>query len=497
MSHASPPSVDPNPLKEDVVRLNHVQTLRDIGIDPFPAQSSRTHSLAEALKAKEGTHVTVVGRMIGMRTLGRLCFAHLKDFSGKLQIALSEQEIGKDAFKFFTKTFDVGDFVEITGPIFVTHKGEQSVKVKDFKLRAKALLPPPEKWHGLQDTELRYRQRYLDLLSNEDSMRIAIIRSVLVREVRNFFDSRGFFEVETPVLQPLYGGANAAPFVTHHNALGMELFLRVAPELYLKRLIVGGFEKVYEVAKCFRNEGIDHNHNPEFTQIEFYWAYADYRDSMKLVEELLPYLLSKIGLPLKFKHEDQEVDFTPPYPHKTMRELIIEFAQLDIEDFPDQPSMLAVARKKGVDVEESDGRGKIIDEIYKKFARPKIINPIFVTDHPVELSPLAKRKTDDPRYTERFQLLCAGGNELCNAFSELNDPLDQEERFREQERLHAGGDAEGMRFDEDYITALKHGMPPTTGLGMGIDRLVKLLVGAPNLKEVILFPTLRTERKIS
>jgi lysyl-tRNA synthetase class 2 len=274
----------------------------------------------------------------------------------------------------------------------------------------------------------------------------------------------------------------------------MRLYLRVAPELYLKRLIVGGFEKVYEIARCFRNEGIDHNHNPEFTQIEYYWAYADYQDSMKLVEEMLPHLIAKVGLPLKFKTEDGEVNFTPPYPRKTMRALIQEFAKMDIEDFPDQDSIYKKAKELGVEIESFDGRGKIIDEIYKKFARPNIINPIFVTDHPVELSPLAKRKADDPRYTERFQLLCVGGNELCNAFSELNDPLDQEERFKEQERLVEAGDEEGMRYDEDYITALKHGMPPTSGLGMGIDRLVKLLVNAPNLKEVILFPTLRSER---
>jgi lysyl-tRNA synthetase class 2 len=485
------PTVDPSALKEDVIRLNHLKTFEELGLATFPAQSSRTHTLSEAHAAGDGVGVTVIGRLVGMRTMGRLCFAHLKDFSGKLQIAVSEQEIGKEAFKFFTKTFDIGDFVEVVGEMFTTHKGEISVKVKEFKLRAKTLLPPPEKWHGLQDTEARYRQRYLDLMSNDDSMAIAKLRSVLVREVRNFFDAKGFFEVETPILQPLYGGANAAPFTTHHNALDTQLYLRVAPELYLKRLIVGGFEKVYEVAKCFRNEGIDHNHNPEFTQIEYYWAYADYRDSMKLVEELLPQVITKVGLPLKFKHEAGEVDFTPPYPHKTMRELIIEYAKMDIEQHLDQPSMYAAAKKLGVEVESFDGRGKIIDEIYKKFARPHIINPIFVTDHPVELSPLAKRKADDPRYTERFQLLCVGGNELCNAFSELNDPIDQEARFKEQESLREAGDVEGMRHDEDYITALKHGMPPTTGLGMGIDRLVKLLVGAPNLKEVILFPTLR------
>lgn len=481
-------------LREDVIRLNHLETFKEVGLEAFPSASKRTHTLAEAQQASEGTLVIVIGRLVGLRAMGRLCFAHLQDFSGKLQIAISEQEIGKEGFKFFTKNFDVGDFVEVEGEMFTTHKGEVSVKVKKFTLRAKALLPLPEKWHGLQNTESRYRQRYLDLLSNPESMQIAVLRSMLVKELRNFFDAKGFFEVETPVLQPLYGGANAAPFITHHNALDMTLYLRVAPELYLKRLVVGGFEKVYEVAKCFRNEGIDHNHNPEFTQIEYYWAYADYHDSMKLVEELLPYLITKIGLPLKFKHEQGEVDFTPPYPEKTMRELIIEYAKMDIEDFPDQKSICLQARKLGVEVELFDGRGKIIDEIYKKFARPFITNPIFVTDHPIELSPLAKRKASDPRYAERFQLLCVGGNELCNAFSELNDPLDQEARFKDQEALREAGDAEGMQYDEDYITALKHGLPPTTGLGMGIDRLVKLLVGAPNLKEVILFPTLRPEK---
>ncbi len=485
------------PPREDAVRLEHLNTFKEMGIEPFPSTAHRTHTLAEARAAEQGSAVTVIGRLVGMRTMGRLCFAHLKDFSSKLQLAVSEQEIGKEAFRLFTKTFDVGDFLEVDGEMFTTHKGEISVRVKAFRLRGKALLPMPEKWHGLQNVESRYRQRYLDLMSNEESMRVAVLRSVLVREIRNFFDSKGFFEVETPVLQTLYGGANAQPFVTHHEALDMRLYLRIAPELYLKRLIVGGFEKVYEVAKCFRNEGIDHNHNPEFTQIEYYWAYADYRDSMKLVEELLPRLIIAAGLPLVFTHADgKEVNFTPPYPVKTMRELIVEYAKLDIEDFPDQKSLFAEAKKRGVEVEAFDGRGKIIDEIYKKFARPFIVNPLFVTDHPVELSPLAKRKIDDPRYTERFQLLCVGGNELCNAFSELNDPIDQEERFKEQERLKLEGDTEGMPHDEDYVTALKHGLPPTTGLGMGIDRLVKLLVGAPNLKEVILFPTLRPEQGV-
>ncbi len=482
-------------LKEDQVRLQHLEVIKTSGIDPYPAFSERTHTLDAAKNSAEGTEVTAVGRFVARREMGKLTFCHLQDASGKMQFSLSENELGKDYCKFFNKNVDIGDFLQIFGEVFVTHAGEKTIRLKKYILLTKTLLPPPEKWHGLQNTESRYRQRYLDLMSNDEAMKIAVVRSLLVREIRNYFDAKGFFEVETPILQPLYGGANARPFITHHHALDMDLYLRVAPELYLKRLLVGGFEKVYEIARCFRNEGIDHNHNPEFTQIEFYWAYADYNDSMNLMEDLLPKLIQKIGLPLKITTREGEVDFTPPYPRKTMRNLIKEFAKIDLEDFKTQPELYKKAVELGVEVESFEGRGKIIDEIYKKFARPFIKNPIFVTDHPVELSPLAKRKADNPDYTERFQLVCIGGNELCNAFSELNDPLDQEARFKEQEALREAGDDEGMRYDEDFINALKHGMPPTTGLGMGIDRLVKLLMDTPNLKEVILFPTLRPEKQ--
>lgn len=485
----------PEIINEEQVRLNHLQTFKEAGINPFPASCERHQTLSVAKNSPTDTAVSVAGRLVSKREMGKLCFCHLKDDSGKLQIAVSEKELGKEQYKFFLKNFDLGDFVEARGVVFTTHKGEVSVLVKSYKLLAKALLPLPEKFHGLADIETRYRQRYLDLIANEDAVRIAKLRSQTVRELRQYFDECGFYEVETPILQPLYGGALAKPFETHHHALDMTLYLRIAPELYLKRLIVGGFEKVYEIAKCFRNEGIDHNHNPEFTQIEFYWAYADYHDLMNLMEDLLPRLIKTLGLPLKFEVEGEMVDFTPPYPRLTMREVVKKYAQLDIEDYPDQKSIYKKALELKVEgLNKNTGRGKIIDEIYKTFARPKIVNPIFMIDHPVELSPLAKAKPDDPRYVERMQLLCAGGNELCNAFSELNDPTEQAARFAEQERLKKTGDDESMPPDEDFITALKHGMPPTAGLGMGIDRLVKLLVNAPNLKEVILFPTLKMEK---
>jgi len=482
-------------IEEYQARLARLNNLKTLGTDIYPAKSEKGVNLADAKNLAIDSSVDSSGRLVAMRDMGKLCFAHLKDASGKMQLAISEKELGKEKYKFFVKNFDLGDFIWVSGNIFVTHAGETSILVKDYKILSKSLLPLPEKFHGLTDIEQRYRKRYLDLLSNEDSMNIAKIRSNVVRELRNYFDNLGFYEVETPVLQTLYGGALAKPFVTHHNALDIPLYLRIAPELYLKRLIVGGFEKVYEIAKCFRNEGIDHNHNPEFTQIEFYWAYADYNKLMDLMEDLLPRLIKAAGKELKLSIDGKEVDFTPPYPRVSMRELVKQYANFDIEDFPDDESMYKKAIELKIeDLKPGTGRGKLIDEIYKAFARPHIINPIFMIDHPVELSPLAKKKASDPRYVERFQLLCVGGNELCNAFSELNDPLDQEERFKEQARLEAAGDEESMPYDEDFVTALKHGMPPTAGLGMGIDRLIKLLVDADNLKEVILFPTMRPEK---
>lgn len=500
--------LDPVLLKEDAVRLEHLKAIRGAGLDPYPARSLRTHTLLQAKnlflqEESVGTidgfkKITLAGRIMAKRDIGKLIFCRLRDASGELQVVFYEQEFDYELFKFFSKNFDLGDFIEASGIMHKTKTGEISLKVESYKMLSKALLPLPEKWHGLTDLESRYRQRYLDLISNDESLRIAKIRSVVVREIRNYFDTHGFYEVETPILQTLYGGALAKPFATYHNALDIPLYLRIAPELYLKRLLVGGFEKVYEIAKCFRNEGIDHNHNPEFTQIEFYWAYADYKDLMDLIEDLLPKLVLSAGLPLIFEVEGQTVDFSLQenghYPRVTMRELIKRFAKIDIEDYPDEAAMFAVASKLEVGgVDKTMDRGVLVDEIYKKFARPNIINPIFVIDHPVELSPLAKRKANDPRYVERLQLLCVGGNELCNAFTELNDPLDQEERFRDQERHKDAGNQESMPFDEDYVTALKHGMPPAAGVGMGIDRLIKLLVNAHNLKEVILFPTLRPE----
>ncbi|MFH1142471.1 MAG: lysine--tRNA ligase [Candidatus Uhrbacteria bacterium] len=488
-------------IEEEVSRRARLAKTRDLGIDPYPIQTSRTHTIDRVIdlfdnleKAKET--ITIVGRIRSIRKHGQLTFVRVEDSSGRIQVALKNDQLGSEVYEQFSQLFDVGDFIQVQGPLFKTKTDEPTLLVTKYKMLTKALLPLPEKWHGLSDVEVRYRKRYLDLIANESVRNIFILRSKMIELIRCFFQNRNFMEVETPMLQQIPGGASARPFKTHHNALDTDLYLRVAPELYLKRLLVGGYERVFEIARCFRNEGIDNEHNPEFTQIEFYWAYADYNDLMNLMEELLPHLLTELGLGLKIKVGDQEADFTPPYPRITMRDLIKKYAKIDIEKFPDAKSLYEKAKKLGVDdIKESDGRGKLVDEIYKTFARPNIIDPIFMIDHPVELSPLTKRMPDDPRYVERMQIVCAGGNELCNGFTELNDPLDQEERFKDQEKLRKGGDDEAQPFDQDFIDALKHGMPPAAGLGMGLDRLAKLITNSPNLKEVILFPTLRPEKQ--
>ncbi len=493
-------NTNPSLLEEAEVRIKKMEELQKTGINPYPSWSSlerqTTNSIMsdfERLSQREEL-IMVAGRLRSIRSHGGSTFAHLEDETGKIQIYFKKDELGEENYNLFVNMVDVADFITVEGSIFETKRGEKTILVKKWKFLTKSLLPLPDKFHGLSDVEIRFRQKYLDLLANPESKANALQRIKIVKSIRDFFDMENFVEVETPILQPLYGGATAKPFTTHHNALNTDLFLRIAPELYLKRLIVGGFERVYEIARCFRNEGIDYSHNPEFTQIEFYWAYATYEDLMKLMEKFFSYLLPRVGKNLKFTYQGMEIDLTPPYPRKTFRELLIEYAKMDIEEFPDAKSLFDWGTSKGLELNKNDGRGKLLDDIYKHFVRPKIIQPLFMTEHPVELSPLAKRKADNPAYTERMQLLIAGGFELCNGFSELNDPLDQESRFKEQEKLREAGDEEAQRFDEDFICALKHGMPPTAGLGMGIDRLVTLLTDSHNLKEAILFPTLKPEK---
>jgi lysyl-tRNA synthetase class 2 len=487
------------PIEESAVRLEKLNNVLAEGVNPYPSESERTHTVSDVQSKfeeleKSGDQVTVAGRLMAVRGHGGASFADLEDGTGKIQLHLKMDELGASEYEMFEKNVDHGDFLQVTGTCFVTKRGEKSIEAGAVKMLTKALRPLPAKWHGLTDTEVRYRKRYLDLIANPEVRGNFRKRSMIVQAIREFFHDEGFMEVETPMLQPLAGGATARPFVTHHNALDIDLFLRVAPELYLKRLIVGGYERVFEIARCFRNEGIDHLHNPEFTQIEFYQAYADYNDLMDLTERLLPMLAERVNGSMTVEFDGETIDFTAPYPRMDFREAIIEFGGPDIEAYEDRASLAKAAEEAGVAVEDTDGRGDIMDNIYKKFVRPNIVNPTFVINHPIELSPLAKKIWGNDKYVERFQLVLAKGNELCNAFSELNDPIDQKQRFEEQEKLREGGNVEAQRMDTDYIEALETGMPPTAGFGMGIDRLTALLTGSHSLKEVILFPTMRPEQ---
>jgi len=488
-------------LDEAVVRLEKLRNIQASGIDPYPSASKRSLTIADVLGNFERLSeagqepVTVVGRLRSIRGHGGACFADLEDGTQKIQLHLKKDVLGAGVYEFFETNIDHGDFLQVTGRPFTTKRGEKTVEAASLTLLTKSLKPLPAKWHGLSDVEVRYRKRYLDLVANPEVREIFRKRSLIVQAIREFFTREGFMEVETPILQPIAGGAVAQPFVTHHNALDIDLFMRIAPELYLKRLVVGGFERVFEIARCFRNEGIDHLHNPEFTQIEFYQAYADYNDLMALTERLLPEIVSRVNGGLTAAYDGQTIDFTAPYPRITFRDSLIKYGGLDLEQYPDRASLAKAAEAKGVKVEASDDRGKLMDNLFKKMVRPKIVNPTFVINHPVELSPLAKKMRADGRYVERFQLLVGCGIELCNAFSELNDPIDQRQRFEEQVRLHEGGDTEAHPMDADFIEALEIGLPPTAGFGMGIDRLTSLLTGSHSLKEVILFPTMRPEEK--
>ncbi len=475
-------------------RIKKTDALKSLGKNPYP-QFTGERITIDTARGKMDQEVSVVGRVLSLRGHGKLLFADLHDESGKIQLMIKSDVLAPDAQN-IVSLLDIGDFVHAEGTVTTSIKGEISVLVKQISILTKAVRPLPEKWHGLKDVEERYRQRYVDLLVNPEVKQIFLTRTKVIKLLRSYLDNHGFIEVETPVLQPIYGGASANPFTTHHKALDMQLYLRISDELYLKRLIVGGFEKVYELSKDFRNEGMSKAHNPEFTMLEFYWAYADYEKVMNLSEQMLSQIIKELKGSYIVKFKEKEYDFTPPWPRKTFASLFQEYLKMDISQFAGDAELAEYVKEQNIlKGDETFGFRDILDVVYKKHIRPHLEGPLFITDYPYEMKPLAKRREDNPRIAASFQLL-VGGEEFINAYNELNDPFDQRARWEEEMELGKKGAQDYQVIDEDYIRALEHGMPPTSGWGLGIDRLVAFLTNQHTLKDVILFPTMRHEHPL-
>ncbi|MEH7358054.1 lysine--tRNA ligase [Priestia aryabhattai] len=482
-----------------LVRREKMSNLRDQGIDPFGQRFERTHTSQQLISeydelTKEQLEenevpVSLAGRIMTKRGKGKAGFAHVQDLTGQIQLYVRKDAIGEEQYEIFSSV-DIGDLVGVEGVLFKTKVGELSIKVKDFTLLTKALRPLPDKYHGLKDIEQRYRQRYLDLITNPESKQTFISRSRIIQSMRRYLDNHGYLEVETPMMHSIAGGAAARPFVTHHNALDMELYMRIAIELHLKRLIVGGLEKVYEIGRVFRNEGVSTRHNPEFTMIELYEAYADYKDIMALTENLIAHIAQEVLGTTKIQYGDQEVDLTPEWTRLHMVDAIKQYTGVDFWGETSVEEARALAKEHGVEITEHMQYGHIVNEFFEQKVEEQLIQPTFIYGHPVEISPLAKRNAEDPRFTDRFELFIVA-REHANAFTELNDPIDQRERFEAQLKEKEQGNDEAHEMDDDFIEALEYGMPPTGGLGIGIDRLVMLLTNAPSIRDVLLFPHMR------
>lgn len=478
------------------LRREKLEQLRANQVEPYGGKFTKTHlnrEITENFAVCQEKEVAVAGRLMARRFHGKTTFADLQDISGRIQLYLRLSDLGEEAYNLFGK-LDLGDIIGVEGRVFKTRMGEVTIAVKKFTLLAKSLRVLPEKWHGLKDVELRYRQRYLDLIMNPEVKDTFLLRSKIIQAIRRFLDQRGFLEVETPMMHPVAGGAAARPFITHHNALDMDLYLRIAPELYLKRLLVGGLEKVYEINRNFRNEGISTRHNPEFTMLELYQAYADYYDMMNLTEELISAVaLETLGV-TRVLYEGEVIELAPPYRRMTMLEAVRQYTGIDFNAFDGDQAALRAVAGLGIEVARTDTWGSLLNRVFEEKVEEKLILPTFIFDYPIEVSPLAKRKEEDPRLTYRFELFISG-REIANAFSELNDPVDQRMRFQEQLEKRLKGDEEAHMMDEDFLTALEYGMPPAGGLGIGIDRLVMLLTGSPSIRDVILFPLMRPKEK--
>ncbi|WP_163853022.1 lysine--tRNA ligase [Paenibacillus elgii] len=481
------------------IRRNKLDELRGLGVDPFGQKFERTHHAGDIFKAYEdkskeeleahSAEVSIAGRIMQKREMGKAGFAHIQDITGKIQIYVRADALEEAKYKAY-ELLDIGDLIGVRGTIFKTKTGELSVKANSVEVLSKSLLPLPEKYHGLKDVELRYRQRYVDLIMNQDVQQTFILRSKIIQSMRRYLDSRGYLEVETPTLHAIAGGAAARPFITHHNALDMQLYMRIAIELHLKRLIVGGMEKVYEIGRVYRNEGISTRHNPEFTMIELYEAYADYKDIMKLTEEMVAHIAQEVLGTTKITYQDQEIDLAPSWRRVSMVDAIKEVTGVDFSVQMTDEEAHRLAKEHNVPVEPMMTFGHIVNQFFEKFVEETLIQPTFITGHPVAISPLAKKNEQDPRFTDRFELFIVA-REHANAFTELNDPIDQRERFEAQLVEREQGNDEAHEMDEDFVRALEYGMPPTGGLGIGIDRLVMLLTNAPSIRDVLLFPLMR------
>ena len=479
--------------EQEGFRRDKLAALQAEGKDPFQiVKYDVTHHSSDIINGfdeLEGKEVSVAGRLMNKRVMGKASFINIQDRQGRLQGYISKNDVGDESYLAFKK-FDIGDIIGVKGVVFRTQKGEISVRASEIVLLSKSLKVLPEKFHGLNDQELRYRQRYLDLIMNPEVKDTFIKRSAILREIRNYLDAQGFLEVETPVLQTIPGGAAARPFITHHNALDIDMYCRIALELPLKRLIVGGLERVYEIGRVFRNEGIDIRHNPEFTLIEIYQAYTDYHGMMDLAEGLFRTIAKNVVGSTTINYGGYELDLGKPFERLTMVDAVKKYSGVDFNEVPDTAAAKALAKERGIEFEERHAKGDILNLFFDEYVEKNLIQPTFITDYPVEISPLTKRKPDNPDYTERFELFIVG-REYGNAYSELNDPIDQRKRFEYQEAMRAAGDDEANMIDEDFLTALEYGMPPTGGIGIGVDRLVMLMTESVSIRDVILFPTMK------
>ncbi|MBE6139749.1 MAG: lysine--tRNA ligase [Firmicutes bacterium] len=485
--------------EQELVRRSKLEEISNY-TNPYPERFEKNYEIKDAMKLEDGVdNVKTAGRIVLMRKMGKMSFITIQDIEGRIQVSIKMDMIGEDAYNRFKTDYDLGDFIGVEGEIFTTHTGEKTIRANEITFLGKALKPLPEKFHGLTDQETIYRNRYVDLITNEKSRENFLLRSRFIQEIRNYLNGLGYIEIETPILNMKASGATAKPFIAHHNALDMDVYLRIAPETYLKRAVVAGFTKVFEIARCFRNEGMDTSHLQDFTMIEGYGAYLNYKDNMVLLRNMLQTIIQKLFGTLEINVGDKVVDLSGEWKEVSFRELILEYSGIDINEFNTKESLLQEIKNKNIVIEsdtplEDLGYGNLVDQLYKKVARPNIVEPIFLTEHPISLSPLARANDDNPNITDRFQLVINGA-EIINAYSELVDPQEQEKRLLEQAALKDSGDEEAMPMDYDYIEAMEYGMPPISGWGMGIDRILQLLTNSENIKDVVMFPLMRPENK--